>query len=299
MNRRNFIAKTGIVGASALLPISCSPKTSSPTYKYKMGYQLYSIRDAMADDPIGTLKALKKMGYEDFEAYGFDAENHLFYGYKSAEFKKILDDLDLTVTSGHYGFAPFLHKSNDELAKYVDQCIAGAKAIHSKYITWPVIPNEDRTMDNYKIMAEKLSLIGEQVTAADLEFAYHNHGFEFEDHNGECAYDIIMADTDPSLVKLEMDMYWVMHAGKTTPKELVKKQPNRFVMWHIKDMDKITRDYTEVGNGSIDYLNILPDADESGLVYYYLEQGGNFAHNSTRSASDSAEYCKKHLRKLI
>ncbi|MFT5384165.1 MAG: hypothetical protein ACI81W_001565, partial [Saprospiraceae bacterium] len=71
MNRRNFIEKAGIVGASAFLPLSCISMTKQP--KYKMGYQLYSIRDEMAKDPIATLKALKAMGYEDFEAYGFDA----------------------------------------------------------------------------------------------------------------------------------------------------------------------------------------------------------------------------------
>jgi sugar phosphate isomerase/epimerase len=70
-------------------------------------------------------------------------------------------------------------------------------------------------------------------------------------------------------------------------------------MWHIKDMDKVTRGYTELGNGSIDYTKLLPDPDESGLQFYYLEQGGNFAHSSTRSARDSARYFKKYLEHKI
>ena len=70
-------------------------------------------------------------------------------------------------------------------------------------------------------------------------------------------------------------------------------------MWHIKDMDKVTRDYTELGNGSIDYLQELPDPIESGLEFYYIEQGGNFAHNSLKSAADSAVYLKKNLQKFL
>ena len=154
-------------------------------------------------------------------------------------------------------------------------------------------------MDGYHVMVEKLNIIGQQINDAGLKFAYHNHGFEFEDHDGQNGYDLILRETDPSLVQLQMDMYWVMHAGTTTPIELVKNHPGRFVMWHIKDMDKVTRDYTELGKGSIDYLEILPDPKASGLEFYYLEQGGNYAHNSMQSAEDSAAYFKQHLQKFL
>ncbi|MFK8005496.1 MAG: sugar phosphate isomerase/epimerase family protein [Saprospiraceae bacterium] len=297
MNRRNFIEKSAILGTTALLPFSsCSAEQKA---KFKMGYQLYSIRDEMAKDTVATLKALKKMGYEDFETYGYNSEEDTFYGYKSKEFKIILDDLQLTTSSGHFGFSPFLHQSDDDLIRFVDQAIIGAKALNMKYITWPWIAPELRTLDNFKLMAGKLNGIGEQISAAGLGFAYHNHGFEFIDHDGENAFDIILKETDPALVKLEIDMYWVMHSSNFTPKELVKKQPGRYVMWHIKDMDKVSRDYTELGNGSIDYVEMLPDPIESGLEFYFIEQGGNYAHNSTRSASDSADYFKKNLQKFL
>ncbi len=264
-----------------------------------MGYQLFSIRDEMAKDPVATLKALKAMGYEDFETYGFDHEKEMFYGYKSSEFKQILDDLELSVSSGHYGFSAYLEKSEDDLKRFVDQCIVGAKALDSSYITWPWIAPEQRTIDNFKLMAKKLNLAGEQIVDAGLGFAYHNHGFEFEDLGGENGFDIVIRETDPSLVKLQMDMYWVMHSSKHTPKELISKQPERYVMWHIKDMDKVTRDYTELGNGSIDYTEILPDPNKSGLEFYYIEQGGNFSDNSMKSAATSAHYFKKHLQKYL
>ena len=297
MKRRKFIKNAGVLGGMAALPFPNLFSNSGS--KYKMGYQLYSIRDEMAKDPVGTLKALKAMGYEDFELYGYDDKNDKFYGFKSSELKKILDDLGLTITSGHYGFSDYLEKSNEELKAFVDRCIIGAKQLDNKYITWPWIAPEQRTMDHFQLMAHKLNIIGNRVNKAGLGFAYHNHGFEFEDHDGENGFEILSKYTDPELVKFQMDMYWVMHSSNFTPKEIVEMHPGRVVMWHIKDMDKVTRDYTELGNGSIDYINLLPDPEKSGLEYYYIEQGGNYTVDSRTSAEASAEYFKEHLEELI
>lgn len=297
INRRNFIKQSSILSTLALSPISCFSKDTKP--KYKMGLQLFTIRDAMAKDSLGSLKKVAALGYQDLEIYGYDGEKDTYYGYKSSDFKKILEDLQLTATSGHYGFSNYFTKSNDALKQFVDQCIVGAKALNKSYITWPWLAPQYRTMDNYKILAEKLNRIGEQVNAAGLGFAYHNHDFEFVDHHGENGYDTILYDTDASLVKLQMDLYWVMHSSKLSPQQLIKNQPDRYVMWHIKDMDKVTRDYTELGNGSIDYIKMLSTISTTDLQYYYLEQGGNFASNSMQSISDSAAYFKKHLQQYL
>ncbi|PCJ95013.1 MAG: xylose isomerase [Flavobacteriaceae bacterium] len=264
-----------------------------------MGLQLFTIRDAMEKDPIGSLKIVQSLGYEDLELYGYDADKGTFYGYKSSDFKQILDDHQLTTSSCHYLLFKYLNSPIDDLNRYVDQCIVGAKALNQSYITWPWLDAESRTLDKFKLVSERLNHIGERVTKAGLGFAYHNHNFEFIDQGGETGYDIILRETDPSLVKLQMDLYWVMHSSKLSPKELIESQPGRFVMWHIKDMDKVSRDYTELGNGSIDYTKILPDPSTSGLEYYYLEQGGNFAQNSIQSITDSAVYFKKHLQKYL
>ena len=108
-----------------------------------------------------------------------------------------------------------------------------------------------------------------------------------------------MRETDPALVKLQLDLYWVMHSSRLSPAQLIAKQPGRFVMWHIKDMDKKTRDYSELGNGSIDYTVILPEASRAGLQYYYIEQGGNFAKDPIQSVTDSAAYFKKNLERYL
>ncbi len=297
MKRRKFIQTSASIAAGLSLPLTSYPMY--PQAKYKMGFQLFSVRDAMEKDPMSTLQALKAMGYEDFETYGYDPKQDTYYGFKSTDFKQILDDMGLTTSSGHYGFSSYLMKSNDDLKWFVDRCILGAQALNKSYITWPWLDPEYRNIEHFKVMTDKLNLIGQQVTAAGLGFAYHNHDFEFSEHHGVTGYDLILKYTDPKLVKLQMDMYWVMHSSKLTPKQLIANQPGRYVMWHIKDMDKVTRDYTELGNGSIDYTEIMPDPKASGLEFYYLEQGGNYAHDSMRSAEDSATYFKEHLQKLL
>ena len=296
MKRRHFLQHSTALGACLALGLPHLAFGSSP--KYKLGLQLFSVRDAMAADPLGTLKQLKAMGYQDFEIYGFDPKTESIYGYSLPEFKVVLDELGLTTTSGHYGFSDYFNASEEELRWFVDQCIKAAKNLESPYITWPWIHPDYRNAKDFRRLATLLDRIGKQITEAGLGFAYHNHGYEFEDWDGTTGFDIILENTNPDWVKLQLDMYWAVHSG-TTPKAIVAQQPGRVVMWHIKDMDKRSRDYTELGNGSIDYVTMLPNPEASGLVYYYIEQGGNFAVNSMESAATSIAYFKKHLVHLL
>jgi len=296
-SRRDFLCKSAILLSGIALPLSSCQFNSNR--KYKMGLQLFTIRDAMAEQPIESLKQAKLMGYEDFETYGYEPVKDEYYGFDSMKFKELLDGMGLSTSSGHYDFSNYFDQSDEAMERYVDQCIVGAIALDQAYITWPWLHPQFRTIENFKLLSEKLNRIGEQVTKAGLGFAYHNHDFEFIDHDGEQGFDIIFNQTDPSLVKLQLDLYWAVHSSKLSPIELVNKQPDRFVMWHIKDMDKVTRDYSELGNGSIDYDQMLSEMDQSGLQYYYLEQGGNFANNSMTSIADSATYFKKHLQKYL
>ena len=264
-----------------------------------MGYQLFSIRDRMATDPVQTLKELKAMGYEDFELYGYDPIEDTIYGMRPPELKTVLDDLGLTVTSGHYWFADLVSGQETDLERLTDRYIAAAKTLGNRYITWPVIGQDLQTTANFERLPDLLNPIAERVTAAGLGFAYHNHGYEFADYGGRSGYDRILQDTDADKVKLQLDMYWVMHAAKTTPRQIVADNPGRVVMWHIKDMDAVTRDYTELGNGTINYQNVLPDPTESGLEYAYIEQGGNFTKDSLESARASANYYQLELAGML
>lgn len=296
-NRRNFIKRSGLLTLASFLPLPLL--AGSGLHKYKMGLQVFTIRDAMARDAEGTLKQVKALGYEDLELYGFDPEKVAYYGFKATDFKRLLDDLGLTASSCHYNFAAYFDKSEDEQKRYVDHCIKGARALNMKYITWPWIDPRHRNLEGYKKLVEKLNRIGEQVKAANLGFAYHNHGYEFEDLGEQMAYELIIKGTDPELVKLQLDFYWVKHSSLKSPQDWIRNTKGRVVMWHLKDMDKVTRDYSELGNGSIDYVEILSDIDTSSLDYYYLEQGGNFAVNSMQSIADSAAFFKRNLQQFL
>jgi sugar phosphate isomerase/epimerase len=297
ISRKDFLSSSASLMTALLL--TRNGLTGSHPAKYKMGLQFFTARGPLARDLTGTIKKIASIGYEDGETYGFDPEQKKYYGLDAPAFKNLLADNNLVTTSGHYDFTKYFDQPADAMMKYVDQCIEGASALEQKYITWPWLDPAFRTIDNFKLLAAKLNTIGERINKAGLGFAYHNHDFEFTDHRGQNGYSIIMKETDPSLVKLQMDLYWVIHSSKLSPTELFKLQPGRFVMWHIKDMDKLTRDYSELGNGSIDFTVILPDASRAGLQYYYIEQGGNFAKDPIQSITDSAAYFRKNLEKYF
>jgi sugar phosphate isomerase/epimerase len=281
-------------GAFASAAVLAPP---SPPARYKLGLQLFTLRAALSADVLGTLKRVAGLGYEEVETYGFDPEALRYYGLPARELAGRLRDHNLKAPSGHYDLNRFVSSSVDDLTRYVARCIEGAQALGQTYITWPLLDADSRTIDKFKLAAERLNLAGAQVKQAGLQLAYHNHDFEFVEQDGQIGYDIILKETDAALVKLQMDLYWIAHGSKLSPHDWFERQPGRFVMWHVKDMHRTSRDYTEVGNGSIDFTRIWPDAALAGLKHFFVEQGGNFTHDPFRSVADSAEYVKRVLLK--
>jgi sugar phosphate isomerase/epimerase len=292
ITRRTFIHQAGTFAGAAL----AVPAFQQPP-RYKMGLQLYTMRAAMARDVDDTLKRIAALGYEEVETYGFDPAALGYYGMSAKAFADRLAAHKLTSPSGHYDLNRFVSTGADELTRYMDRCIQGARALGQTYITWPLIDAPDRTLDKFKIVAERLNAIGQQAKKAGLQVAYHNHDFEFVEHNGQLGYDVILKNTDPALVKLQMDLYWIARGSKVSANEWFKRHPGRFVMWHVKDMHRTSRDYTELGNGTIDFTKIWPDAKLAGLKHFFVEQGGNFTHDPFRSITDSADYVKRVLLK--
>ena len=292
ITRRTFIEHTGALAAAALaVPVAAQRP------RYKMGLQLFTVRAPMRTDVPGTLKQIAGMGYEEVETYGFDPQGIKFYGLPAKEFAQRLRDNNLAAISGHYDLNRFMSTSVDELNAYVDRCIEGARALGQSYLTWPLLDEDSRTIDKFKVAAERLNIAGGRVKKAGLQLAYHNHDFEFVEQNGQIGYDIIIKETDPALVKLQMDLYWIARGSKLSANEWFKRAPGRFEMWHVKDMHRTSRDYTELGNGTIDFTRIWPDAKLAGLKHFFVEQGGNFTHDPMRSIADSAEYVKRVLLK--
>ena len=253
----------------------------------------------MQKDPINTLRSLKEMGYQDFESYGYDTERKKFYGFSPIEFKTILNDLELSTSSGHYGVNGLMESSDYKLFKYLDSCIEASLKLGDKYIVYPMLDKKYQSTQGYKLLVNKLNKMGDKITKSGLNFAYHNFGYDFNIYDRKMGMQWIIEETNPDWVKLQVDFYWVMRTNKIVPKDLIDLARGRFKLWHIKDMDPITNDYAELGYGSIDYTTILPDPDISGLEYYYLEQGGNYALNSMDSAKKSIDFFKKNIQRLI
>jgi sugar phosphate isomerase/epimerase len=290
MTRRTFVQHASVLASAAV-------GWPQPGRRYKLGLQLFTMRAAMTRDVEGTLKRVAAMGYEEFETYGFDPAGLRYYGRDAKELRRLFQDLNLTTPSGHYDLNRFVGTTVDDLKRYVARCIEGAHLLGHRYITWPFLDEDSRTIDKFKIVAERLNIAGALIKKAGLQLAYHNHDFEFVEQNGQIGYDIILKETDPALVKLQIDLYWIAHGSKLPAEEWFKRQPGRYVMWHVKDMHRTSRDYTEVGNGTIDFTRIWPHAAVAGLQHFFVEQGGNFTHDPFRSVADSAEYVKRVLLK--
>lgn len=238
------------------------------------GLALYTVRDAMSNDPKGTLKAVADAGYTYFEAAGYD--NGKFYGMSPKDFKALSETFGLIPLSSHQGGITL---------KNLDQMIIDVKAAGFKYFVIPVPP-----MDLFKSVTSErdmsivgdpeqfvfiLNTIGEKCKKAGLLLLYHNHDFEFKKgDNGEVVLNYVIEHTNPDFVNFEMDLYWVTKAGGD-PVAYFEKYPGRFKMWHVKDMDDQGR-FSPVGKGNIDFGRILAKKDLSGMNYYMVEQDNTF-----------------------
>ncbi|SDD17173.1 Sugar phosphate isomerase/epimerase [Algoriphagus faecimaris] len=236
------------------------------------GLALYTVRDAMAEDPKATLQKVADAGYAYVEAAGY--ADGQFYGMEPAEFKSYLESLGLAPKSTHMGGV------NLENA---DEQIAATKAAGFEYFVIPVPPMGMFTFgpDGMGMKGTKeelvniLTTLGEKCTAAGLKLLYHNHDFEFKPmEDGTILTDYILENTDPAHVNYQMDLFWVTKAG-ADPLAYFEKYPGRFKAWHVKDMND-EGNFAPVGTGNIDFARILAEKDKSGMAYYLVEQDQTF-----------------------
>jgi sugar phosphate isomerase/epimerase len=288
--RRTFIKQSGLLTAGLMMNPSDLLKKQK-----NVGIQLFSVRSEIVKDPKGVLQKIAAAGYSDVEMYGLSAENK-FYGLTVKELAQVLKDNNLKSPSGHYAPENFLfEKGNGDDVK--NFCEVGHILGH-KYIIIPwMSPERRNNIEQYKALTDRINKAGEICKAAGLQLAYHNHDFEFADFNGEHGYEILLNNTDKDLVKMEMDLYWVVRAGYN-PVELFKKHPGRFHLWHVKDMDKIDRTKnTEVGNGTVDFKTIFANAKLAGVKHYMVEQENNYVPDIFTSIKTSCNYTKTKLLK--
>lgn len=270
-DRRSFLKLTGlgIIGATAMSQsgfTACgSPKTAP--VKSGIGIQLYSIRDNMAIDVPGSLKKIADIGYQYLELAGY--ADGKFYGYTPEEFKKMVNDLGMEIISSHTSVeVKGVDTSN------VDILAEAHAKLGARYCIQPWLVEERRiSADSYKQFVAELNTIGGVMKKYDLQFGYHNHNFEFTEVDGVIPYtDIFMTESDPDLITFEIDLYWVIRAGYD-PIKLLQDFPGRFQLFHMKDMEPgEERFFAPVGEGIIDFKEILKHKDTAGMKYMFVEQ---------------------------
>jgi sugar phosphate isomerase/epimerase len=283
-SRRDFLkmAATGALGAFSFSQYaSGSPANPFPgnrtdhLKKFGIALQLYTIRQAMATDVPGSLKKVSEMGYQYLELAGY--ADRKFYGYNPQEFKKLVNDLDMKIVSSHTQVeAEGITLDN---AKFMAEDHA---ALGVKYCIQPwVVPEARKTLASYKKMVADWNLVGKIMKENGLQFGYHNHNFEFDTVEGKVPfYDIFMVELDKELVTMEIDLFWTIKAGQN-PVEIIKKYPGRFQLYHMKDMytqeapfyttDNVS-DFAPVGEGVINFKEILAVKDIAGMKYMVVEQ---------------------------
>ena len=286
-SRRDFIKQSSLFTAGLVITPEEFFKAKTP-----VGIQLYTLRNDISKDAKGTIEKVAALGYKKVETFGY--RDGKFFNMPASEFAQFLKSVGLTSPSGHYfGGGFFLQDKWEE--KWLP-LLTDAKTIGQEYVTVPYLEEENRKAESYKALAQQLNKAGEMAQKAGLQLAYHNHDFEFKDLGGQTGFNILLKETDPKLVQLELDIYWAVKAGYN-PVDLFKASPGRYAMWHVKDMDSSEKKFfTEVGNGTINFKNIFANAKLSGMKHFFVEQDV-CPGPPLESAAKSISYIQKNLIK--
>jgi sugar phosphate isomerase/epimerase len=292
-NRREFLkslASAGLGGAllttaacaSGRSAAAAAPDLTAAPLADRIGVQLYSVRDQLARDFDATMARVAQIGYDQVEFAGY-------YDRTPEQIRALLDRLHLTAPSSHIPLADF---RND-----LDGVIASAETIGHRYVTIPHLSDAEHgsTVQSWRSLAQEFNRYAAATRKQGIGFAYHNHNFEFAAlPGGETGYDVLMRETDPSLVDFEMDLYWTVFAGRD-PIELFNRYPGRIKMWHVKDLMGTGDDkhMVPVGTGTIDFKRIFDNARLSGMRYFFVEQD-NAAESGDSLASIATSYQNLH-----
>ncbi len=286
--RRKFLAQAGLASAAMLV----APEILKAAAPSKIGIQLYTLRDQLPKDVRGVIANVAKAGYKEVETFGFNKQTG-YWGLSSKEFSALLKEHGLTTPSGHYDCNSFFRNgSMDDLNAYIEV----AHVTGQQYIIVPSL-NESliKTKQDFKTVAANLNKMAKILGKEGLKVGYHNHNFEWKPVEGTTFYDTLLAETDPALVHMEMDIYWVVRAGQN-PGEIFSKHKGRFSLVHVKDRDKTNPDITtEIGKGTIDFKKIVPQAKAAGVTHFIMEQENFTNIDPFVSITESAAYMKKSL----
>lgn len=275
MERRDFLTTTGAIALGSLLPPAC--RTAHGAKLEKIGIQLYTVRDQMKDDFEGTLARIAQIGYKEVEFAGY-------FNRAPADVRAVLDRNGLAAPATH-----MMAENADGWKKAFDT----AKAVGHEYVVAPWIPQEKRmTLDGWKRIAEEFNRVGQIATDAGLQFAYHNHDFEFPKMEGQIPYDVLLQNTDSKLVQLEIDLYWITKGGQD-PLAYFARWPGRIPLVHVKDsMGGPEHKMVDVGQGKIEWKRIFAKRAQAGIKHFFVE------HDQPPQPFDDIAASYKYLSQL-
>jgi sugar phosphate isomerase/epimerase len=241
----------------------------------RIGIQLYTVRSLMPGDPDGTLGGLAQIGYSEVELAGL-------YGLRPAAMRQMLDRHHLSAVSGHMA----LTDMRRDWARALDE----AATLGQRYIVCSSIDESERSPDDYRRIASELNHLADQSQRQGIQFAYHNHMYEFTTVSGVTPYDLLLTGCDPHLVQMEVDLMWMVKGGGD-PLSYFGRFPGRFPMVHVKDMTA-SGTMVDVGQGTIDFRAIFAQSDRAGIKHYFVE------HDQPPNPLADARTCYEYLRRL-
>lgn len=278
-HRRQFLGLLGRAAATLPLAAACSERGARGASARPIGLQLYTVRDEMQRDFEGTLARVAEIGYQEVEFAGY-------FGRSPQRVRSALEAAGLR--------APAAHVPLEQVRDGWEATLDAARVMGHRYLVVAWLPAEERrSLEQYRKLAALFDRAGEAAQRAGLRFAYHNHDFEFVPLDGMIPYDVLLAQTDPSLVRLEMDLYWT-HRADADPHAYFARYPGRFPLVHVKDMvDTPERDMTEVGSGIIDFESVVRRAALAGIEHWFVE------HDQPASPFDSVRQSFDAMQSLI
>jgi sugar phosphate isomerase/epimerase len=271
-SRRRFFETLGGLALTAV-PV---PPNLQTLQSSRLGIQLYTLRDALARDFSATLAAIAGIGYTEVEFAGL-------HGRPARAVRRMLDELDLRAPAGHYPL--------EAVAGRLERTAEEARVLGHAYVIVPWLPDSLRTPDGYARAADLLNRAGERLRSAGLRLAYHNHAFEFASlAQSPIGYDILLRQTEPALVAMELDLYWIRQGGGNAL-DYFREHRGRFRCVHVKDM-ATDGSMVDVGAGVMDWPALLTAARASGVRHFFVE------HDGPADALAFAQTSYQYLRRL-
>lgn len=254
---------TGIFTLLILFFASFLTGCTEEAAKKEIGLQLWSVREAMNEDAVGTIQKVGEIGYTFIETAGYS--DGKFYGMEPDTFVQLAEENGLEFLSSHTGKALPTEEQWDSVMMWWDACIEAHAEAGVSYIVQPWMGSAGYdSLSGLQAYCDYFNAVGEKCAAKGIKFGYHNHDKEFQELEGVTIYDYMLQNTDPEKVFFQLDLYWIDHGGADAI-TYFEEYPGRFLLWHVKDE-------AEVGaSGNMDFARIFAEAEKAGMEKIIVE----------------------------